>query len=32
VLAEGAAADVVVLDRAFRILRTFIGGQHVWGA
>ena len=32
VLAEGAAADVVVLDRAFRVVRTFIGGQQVWGA
>ena len=32
VLAEGAAADVVVLDRAFQVVRTFIGGQLVWGA
>jgi N-acetylglucosamine-6-phosphate deacetylase len=32
VLAEGAAADVVVLDRAFKVVRTFIGGQLVWGA
>jgi len=31
-LAEGAAADVVVLDRAFKTLRTFIGGEQVWGA
>ena len=32
VLAEGSAADVVVLDRAFQIVRTFVGGQLVWGA
>ena len=28
VLADGAAADVVVLDRAFRVVRTFIGGRE----
>jgi N-acetylglucosamine-6-phosphate deacetylase len=27
VLADGAAADLVVLDRAFRVRRTFIGGR-----
>ena len=27
VLADGAAADVVVLDRVFRVVRTFIGGR-----
>jgi N-acetylglucosamine-6-phosphate deacetylase len=32
VLAEGAAADVVVLDRAFLVVRTFIAGQQVWGS
>lgn len=30
VLAEGAMADVVVLDREFEVLRTFVGGQPVW--
>jgi N-acetylglucosamine-6-phosphate deacetylase len=29
VLAEGAAADVVILDRGFRVVRTFIAGQDV---
>jgi N-acetylglucosamine-6-phosphate deacetylase len=29
ILAEGAAADFVVLDRAFRVRRTFIGGDGV---
>ena len=28
VLADGAAADVVVLDRAFRVVHTFIGGRE----
>ena len=32
VLAEGSAADVVVLDRAFQVVRTFIGGQLAWSA
>jgi N-acetylglucosamine-6-phosphate deacetylase len=31
VLAEGAAADVVVLDRGFRVVRTFIDGRQAWG-
>jgi N-acetylglucosamine-6-phosphate deacetylase len=31
VLAEGAAADVVVLDRGFRVVRTFVDGRQVWG-
>lgn len=30
VLAEGNAADLVVLDRAFRVSRTFIDGQQVY--
>jgi N-acetylglucosamine-6-phosphate deacetylase len=30
VLAEGATADVVVLDRAFRVVRTFIAGVEIW--
>ena len=28
VLADGAMADIVVLDRGFRVRRTFIGGQE----
>jgi N-acetylglucosamine-6-phosphate deacetylase len=28
VLAEGAVADLVILDRNFRVIRTFIGGQE----
>ena len=31
VLAEGGAADLVILDRGFQVVRTFIGGQQVWG-
>ncbi|MBI4265080.1 MAG: N-acetylglucosamine-6-phosphate deacetylase [Acidobacteria bacterium] len=30
VLAAGAAGDVVVLDRGFRVVRTFIDGQDVY--
>ncbi|MBM3819106.1 MAG: N-acetylglucosamine-6-phosphate deacetylase [Acidimicrobiia bacterium] len=30
VLAEGAVADVVVLDRGFRVVRTFIDGREVY--
>jgi N-acetylglucosamine-6-phosphate deacetylase len=30
VLAEGAIADLVVLDRNFEVIRTYIGGQEVW--
>jgi N-acetylglucosamine-6-phosphate deacetylase len=30
VIAEGSVADVVVLDRAFRVTRTFIDGQQVY--
>jgi N-acetylglucosamine-6-phosphate deacetylase len=29
-IASGAVADLVVLDRAFRVVRTIIGGQEVW--
>ena len=29
-LADGAAADLVVLDRGFRVVRTFIDGQDVF--
>jgi N-acetylglucosamine-6-phosphate deacetylase len=29
VIAVGAMADLVVLDRGFRVVRTFIGGQQV---
>jgi N-acetylglucosamine-6-phosphate deacetylase len=32
VIAEGGAADLVVLDRAFRVARTFIGGEEVYRA
>lgn len=30
VLAEGAFADVAVLDREFAVVRTFVGGEQVW--
>jgi len=30
VIAEGNIADLVVLDRAFRVVRTFIGGEQVY--
>ena len=30
VLAEGAVADVVVLDRGFRVVRTLLAGEQVW--
>ena len=32
VIAEGSTADVVVLDRAFRVTRTFIAGDQVYAA
>jgi N-acetylglucosamine-6-phosphate deacetylase len=32
VIAEGQMADVVVLDRAFRVARTFIEGEEVYRA
>ena len=32
VLADGAIADVVVLDRGFHAVRTFIAGEEVWSA
>jgi len=31
-LAEGAVADVVVLDRGFRVIRTLIDGREVYAA
>ena len=31
VIAVGAVADVVVLDRGFRVVRAFIGGEQVLG-
>ena len=31
VIAIGAMADLVVLDRGFRVVRTFIGGEQVLG-
>ena len=30
VLADGAVADVVVLDRSFRVRRTFVAGVQAW--
>ncbi len=32
VLAEGVAADVVILNRAFQVVRTLIGGEQVWAS
>lgn len=32
VLAPGAVADVTVLERGFRVARTFVDGQQVWAA
>jgi N-acetylglucosamine-6-phosphate deacetylase len=32
VLTQGAVADVAVLDRGFRVARTFIDGREVWAA
>lgn len=32
VLAVGAIADVVVLDRGFRVVRTFVGGEEIYTA
>jgi N-acetylglucosamine-6-phosphate deacetylase len=32
VLAAGAVADLVVLDRVFRVVRTFIAGQEVYSS
>ncbi len=29
-ISEGAQADFVVLDRDFRVVRTFVAGQQVW--
>jgi N-acetylglucosamine-6-phosphate deacetylase len=29
-IAEGAQADLVVLDRDFRVVRTFVAGVPVW--
>ncbi|HEV8397030.1 MAG TPA: N-acetylglucosamine-6-phosphate deacetylase [Vicinamibacterales bacterium] len=31
VIAEGAPADLAVLDRNFRVVRTFVGGVQAWG-
>jgi N-acetylglucosamine-6-phosphate deacetylase len=31
VIAVGAVADLVVLDRGFRVVRTFVGGEQVVG-
>ena len=30
VLSEGSAADVVILDRAFRVVRTFVDGAEIY--
>jgi N-acetylglucosamine-6-phosphate deacetylase len=32
VIAEGNTADLVVLDRAFRVVRTFIDGEEIYAA
>ena len=32
VIAEGAVADMVVLDREYRVVRTFIAGEEAYGA
>ena len=32
VIAEGHAADIVVLDRAFRVAKTFIDGEEIYRA
>ena len=32
VIAEGTVADIVVLDRAFRVARTFIDGEEIYRA
>jgi N-acetylglucosamine-6-phosphate deacetylase len=32
VIALDAVADLVVLDRGFRVARTFVGGHEVWRA
>lgn len=32
VIAQGHAADIVVLDRAFRVARTFIDGEEIYRA
>ncbi len=29
-IADGNVADLVVLDRDFRVVRTFIGGEEVY--
>ena len=31
-IAEGAQADIVVLDREFHVIRTFIAGVQAWPA
>ena len=31
-IAEGRAGDVVVLDRGFRVVRTFIDGREAWAS
>jgi N-acetylglucosamine-6-phosphate deacetylase len=32
VIAAGAVADLVVLDREYRVVRTFVGGEDVYRA
>ena len=31
-IAEGAQADLMVIDRDFRVVRTFVAGRQVWSA
>jgi N-acetylglucosamine-6-phosphate deacetylase len=30
VIAEGAIADLVILDREFKVMRTFVGGEEIY--
>jgi N-acetylglucosamine-6-phosphate deacetylase len=32
VIAPGAIADIAVLDRTLRVVRTYVGGRQVYGA
>ena len=31
-ISEGAQADLVVLDRDFRVVRTLVAGRQIWPA
>jgi N-acetylglucosamine-6-phosphate deacetylase len=30
VIAPGADADIAILDKSFRVVKTFVGGKLVW--